>query len=202
MTDTARRTAPAAERNLAPILQALQRHAPTTGHALEIASGSGQHIVHFAAAHPGLTWQASDLDPENLVSITAWAQFAPAHNLLPPVVLDAAQPGWAQTYSGQSLILMVNVLHLISHNAAQTLLAETRRALAPQGRLLVYGPFLRAGQPTSTGDAQFHADLQARDPAIGYKDLAWVTAQMATHGLHVQTEDMPANNLMLVAQNP
>jgi SAM-dependent methyltransferase len=202
MTDPARRIAPAAERNLAPILHALQHHAPSHGRALEIASGSGQQIIHFAKARPGLTWQASDLDPENLASIAAWAQFAPAPNLLPPIVLDGAQPGWAQGHAGQSLILMVNVLHLISTPAAATLLHECSTALAPNGRLLIYGPFLRAGRATSLGDAQFDADLRARDPAIGYKDLTWVQAELATHGLRLQIEDMPANNLMLIAQIP
>lgn len=199
---TARRTAPAAERNLAPILGALQHHAPTTGQALEIASGSGQQIVHFAAAHPGLTWQASDLDPENMASITAWAQSAPAPNLLPPIILNAAQNGWSQTHSNLSLILMVNVLHLVSTPAATTILHESAKALAPNGRLMVYGPFLRDGRTTSAGDAQFDADLRARDPAIGYKDLSWVTAELATNGLTCQTNAMPANNLMLIAQKP
>lgn len=202
MTDATRRTAPAATRNLAPILQALARHAPATGRALEIASGSGQQIVHFAAAHPGLIWQASDLDAENLASITAWAQFAPAPNLLPPTQLDAAQPGWAQPHAGLSLILMVNVLHLVSAPAAQTILHECSSALAPKGRLLVYGPFLRDGRATSAGDAQFDADLRARDPAIGYKDLHWVTELMASNGLTCQIDPMPANNLMLIAQKP
>ncbi len=169
---------------------------------MEIASGSGQQIIHFAKAHPGLTWQASDLDPENLASITAWAQFAPAPNLLPPIVLDGAKPGWAQAHAGQSLILMVNVLHLISTPAALTILHECSAALAPNGRLLVYGPFLRDGSTTSPGDALFDADLRARDPAIGYKDLHWVTAQIAANGLAVQSEPMPANNLMLIAQKP
>ena len=87
----ARRTAPAAERNLVPILDSLARHAPSTGRALEIASGSGQQIVKFAAQHPGLTWQASDRDPNNLASIAAWARFAPVPNLLPPILLSSIQ---------------------------------------------------------------------------------------------------------------
>lgn len=202
MTGPTRRTAPAAERNLAPILHALQRYAPMEGRALEIASGSGQQIVHFAKAHPDLSWQASDLDAKNLASIAAWAQFAQAPNLLPPMVLDAANPGWAQAHAGLSLILMVNVLHLISAPAALTILQECSSALAANGRLLIYGPFLRDGRATSLGDAQFDADLRARDPAIGYKDLHWVTAHMAANGLVVQSEPMPANNLMLIAQKP
>jgi SAM-dependent methyltransferase len=193
-----KRVAPAAERNLAPILDCLGRHAPASGHALELASGTGQHIVHFAAAHPGLTWQPSDLDLANLPSIAAWAQASAAPNLSPPIVLDAAQPGWSAVHSDLSLILMVNVLHLVSTVAAQTILHECSAAMRPGGRLLIYGPFLRAGKTTSAGDAQFDDDLRARDPAIGYKDHAWVQAELAATGIATQIEQMPANNLMVI----
>lgn len=198
MTD-ARRTAPAAERNLAPILAVLARYAPMTGRALELASGSGQQIVRFAAQHPGLIWQSSDGQSGNMASIAAWAAFAPAPNLLPPVVLDAARPGWGAAQAGQSLILMVNLLHLISATAADVVMAEAAVALAPAGRLMIYGPFLRDGLPTSDGDARFDADLRAQDATIGYKDLAWVSGVLASHGLRVEVEQMPANNLMLIA---
>jgi hypothetical protein len=122
--------------------------------------------------------------------------------LLPAIVLDAGQAGWAKDHGARSLILMVNLLHLISASAAATVLRESARALAQDGRLMVYGPFLRDGQTTSSGDAQFDADLRARDPAIGYKDLAWVVAELTAAGLQVQIEEMPANNLMLIAQKP
>jgi hypothetical protein len=194
-----RRTAPAAERNLPAILAVLKRHAPLTGQALEIASGSGQQIVQFAAQHPALTWQASDRDARNLASITAWAQFAPAANMRPPLVLDAATPGWGKRQAGCALVVIVNLLHLISAPAAQVVLAETAMALAEGGRLCLYGPFLRDGQTISPGDAQFDADLRAQDPEIGYKDLAWVRATLQSHGMVASVEEMPANNLMLIA---
>lgn len=193
------RCAPAAERNLAPIMASLGRHAPASGRALEIASGTGQQIPRFAAAHPGLIWQATDRDPANLETMRAWAALAPAPNLLPPLLLDAAQPGWATAFAPCALVLMVNLLHLISDLEAAVVLQEAALALVPQGRLMVYGPFLRAGRTTSAGDAEFHAALRAADPTTGYKDIAWVQAQLAAQGLETRTEDMPANNLMLVA---
>lgn len=196
----ARRHAPSAERNAGPILAVVARHAPPQGSALELASGTGQHIVQLAPAHPGLTWQPTDADPANLASISAWAAAHPAPNLAPPAVLDAAREGWSADWGGRALILCVNLLHLIPDTAAATVLAEAGAALAPGGRLMVYGPFLRDGQATSAGDAAFHASLRAQDPAIGYKDLAWVLDRMTASGLrHLVTEEMPANNLMLVA---
>jgi hypothetical protein len=94
---------------------------------------------------------------------------------------------------------VVNLLHLIPEAAARNALSEAALALAPGGVLMVYGPFLRDGRATSEGDAAFDASLRAQDPAIGYKNLADVTGWMTAAGLHVTVEEMPANNLMLVA---
>lgn len=190
-----RRTAPSATRNLASILKILGRYAPATGRVLELASGTGQQIAQFARAHPGLIWQASDRNADNLVSIRAWG--AGVDNLLPPIVLDAAQPGWARP---QDLVIMVNLLHLISDRQAEVVLAESSACLTLEGSLLIYGPFLREGRATSEGDASFDASLRAQDPAIGYKDLAWVTGQLAQHGMLATAHEMPANNLMLCAR--
>ena len=191
------RSAPAAERNLPPILQMLRRFAPSSGAALELASGTGQQIAAFAAAHPGLQWQPSDVNPANLPSIAAWAEGIA--NIAPPLVLDAAEPGWSARWPARALIVVVNLLHLIPEEAAGIVLTEAARALAPGGCLMVYGPFLRDGRTTSPGDAQFHASLRAADPATGYKDLAGVSTRLTTAGLRLVIEEMPANNLMLIA---
>lgn len=194
-----RRHAPSAARNAAAILEVLRAETPPLGRLLELASGSGQHGADFATALPGLDWQPTDVNPDNMATINAWRAHAARTNLRAPQVLDAASPGWARDWAGQDVVLMVNLLHLISQTQAAVVLAEAARALTPGGKLLIYGPFLRDGQATSDGDAVFHASLQAQDPAIGYKDLAWVTAQLAQAGLGVRVILMPANNLMLVA---
>ena len=59
-----RRQAPAAARNRQPILDVLRPRLPAHGLVLEIASGTGEHIVHFAEAFPGLDFQPSDPGPE------------------------------------------------------------------------------------------------------------------------------------------
>jgi len=193
-----RRIAPSAERNLGPILDVLARHAPATGQALEIASGSGQQIAAFAAAHPGLEWQPSDVNADNLGSIQAWRDFARRDNIAAPVLLDAAVPGWAEGRAA-ALVLTINLLHLIPEAAARIVISEGARALAPGGVLMVYGPFLRGGRATSEGDAAFDASLRAQDARIGYKDAADVAGWMETATLAVTVEEMPANNLMLIA---
>lgn len=197
-----RRHAPSAMRNQDAILDVLRTEAPSHGKLLEIASGSGQHAAAGARALPGLIWQPSDANPDNLTSINAWRAHDPQPNLRAAVVLDAASPGWAAKWPAQDIVLIINLLHLIPADMAAAILSESALALAHNGRLMVYGPFLRDGQTTSDGDAAFDASLRAQDASIGYKDLAWVQAQFGAAGLKTRIMAMPANNLMLVGQRP
>lgn len=199
--DGARLHAPSAERNMAPITDILTRYAPAQGPALEIASGTGQHVIHFARALPALEWQPTEIDPDRRASIAAWARDAARPNLRPPVPLDACRAGWAQNHERQALIVLVNLLHLISTAEARALISETAQALASGGRFLIYGPFLRAGKPVSDSDARFHASLQASAPEIGYKDCADVADWLNRAGLElIAQHEMPANNLTLIAE--
>ena len=197
--DDPRLSAPSALRNRDLIAAELTRLAPARGRALELASGTGEHVTVFAAAMPGLIWQPTDPDPVRRASIAAWAGDAGLPNILAPQMLDAARPGWAAEHGPADLIVLVNLLHLISTPEAETVLTEVAAALAPGGTFALYGPFLRDGEATSEGDAAFHASLRAQDPAIGYKDVIWTCATLVGAGLaHVETVAMPANNLLLV----
>ena len=188
-----RRHAPSAERNAGPILAVLRRVVRPGARVLELASGTGRHAAEFAPALVA-DWQPTDVEPGNFGSIAAWSGTVARA----PRLLDACAPGWAAAGKWDA-ILAVNLLHLVPEEGAAVLIAEAARALAPSGRLAVYGPFLREGRPTSPGDAAFDADLRAQDPRLGYKDLGWVMARMGAAGLGVEAVPMPANNLMLVA---
>lgn len=195
--------APAAARNAAALTELLMGAAPNKGRALEIASGTGQHIAQFAAALPGLHWQPSDVDPARLASINAFAAEAALENIAPAATLDATKPDWSLHHPDQDLILLINLLHLIATPEAQTLIAEAARALAPQGTLILYGPFKRSGQLTSDGDQRFDADLRGADPLIGYKDDLDILRWLGDAGLaRVKTQAMPANNLAFIARKP
>lgn len=195
----ARLSAPSALRNRDLIAAELVRLAPARGRALEIASGTGEHVVVFAEACPGLTWQPTEPDALRRASIAAWTAAAGLSNILPPLPLDAARPGWAANHGPADLVVLVNLLHLISGPEAETLLTEVAASLAPSGIFALYGPFLRDGEATSAGDAAFHASLRAQDSAIGYKDVTDTCATLVRAGLrHVETVAMPANNLLLV----
>jgi SAM-dependent methyltransferase len=195
----ARISAPSALRNRDLIAAELVRVAPERGRALEIASGTGEHVVRFAAAMPGLDWQPTDPDPARRASIAAWSAEAGLGNIRAPRDLDAARAGWAAAHGPVDLVVLVNLLHLISDGEAETVLREVAAVLARGGIFALYGPFLRDGAATSEGDAAFHASLQAQDPAIGYKDVIGTCATLVAAGLaHVETVAMPANNLLLV----
>jgi len=195
--------APSADRNAGPITEALRGIAPGTGRALELASGTGQQVVAFARAMPGLAWQPTEIDPARRASIDAHVAEAALPNLSPALPLDATAQGWGAEHAGQALIVLVNLLHLIPTPEARTLIREAAQALVPGGWFAIYGPFLRDGQATSEGDARFHASLVAQGGGLGYEDWADVTAWLGAAGLTApNTREMPANNLLLAARRP
>lgn len=194
-----RLTAPAALRNLAPLSGVLAGVLPAAGRALELASGTGQHIAAHATRWPGIVWQPSDVNADLFPSITAWCAGLP--NIRAPVILDACAAGWSARHPGQDVILLVNLLHLISDAACATLLSELPRALAPGGIAALYGPFRRGGQLISAGDAAFDTRLRAADPLTGYKEADHVQARLAAAGLAIERVEMPASNLMILARS-
>ena len=198
MQDTeARQHSPAAERNRGPILAELQRVLPAQGLMLEIASGTGQHAAHFAAALAGWQWQPSDGDERSLASISAWC--AALGNVRPPLCLDVAATVWTDVPAEVDAMFCANLLHISPWATTPSLMQGAARHLAPHGLLLLYGPYLEDGLPTAPGNLAFDADLRARDPAWGLRRLADVRAQAEASGLHLRERvAMPANNLLLV----
>ena len=193
--------APSAERNSAPIVNLIKRIAPEPGNALEIASGTGQHIVQLALSLPNIIWSPSDVEGERLKSISAWVESENLLNIKPPIYLDATETGWAKSLPKSDFILLVNLLHLISWDETETLISELSIALKTKGIALVYGPFMRNGQLISEGDKNFHTSLIQTDPDIGYKnDLEMLTLFSNSGLLHLETVEMPANNAAFVLQ--
>ena len=194
--DPAARLAPAAARNREPILDVLRRVMPSSGLVLEVASGTGEHAIWFSAALPHLTWQPTDQDPAALDSIAAWRRDA-TPNLLPPLPLDAASPGWPVARA--DVVVAINMIHIAPWAAAQGLFAGAARILPAHGSLILYGPFRESPAPLRPGNLAFDADLKSRDPAWGLREIADVTALAGTHGLSLQERvPMPADNLVLV----
>lgn len=190
-------TAPAAARNRDAILAALRETMPAHGTVLEVASGSGEHAVHFAAALPGLTWQPSDPEPAYRRSIAAHARAAGLANVRPPLDLDAASESWP--IARAEAVLCINMIHIAPWPATLGLMAGAARLLPEDGPLFVYGAFREDGHHTAPSNAAFDADLRARDPRWGVRDLEAVTALAADRGLRLERRIvLPANNLGLV----
>jgi SAM-dependent methyltransferase len=198
--DDARREAPAAARNRGPILAVLRRHLPARGGlVLEVASGTGEHAVHFAAALPALVFQPSDPDPEARASADAWARGSRLSNLRPALALDAAAPPEDWPLARADAVLCVNMIHIAPWTAALGLVRGAARLLPPGGPLILYGPFRRGGRHTAPSNAAFDAALRAQDPAWGVRDLEAVAEEAAARGFGPpEVEAMPANNLTLV----
>ena len=188
--------APAAERNREPIRRVLAEHLPARGLVLEIASGSGEHAVHMAAALPGLRWQPSDIAPDALASIEAWRLEAGLPNLLPPVVLDVTAPAWPVTAA--DAIVCINMVHIAPWEAALALLAGAERTLPLDGVLYLYGPFRRGGETAPSNEA-FDRRLRERDPRWGVRDMIELGQAGQERGLALEhVLPMPANNHSLV----
>jgi len=189
---------PAAERNRLPILDLLQRWLPARGKALEIASGTGQHAVHFAAGLPGWTWQPTDTDAASLASIAAWREAAALPNLLPALPLDATAWPWPIETPVDALFC-ANMLHISPWHTCAALMRGAAQHLGPGGALILYGPFLIDGVVTAPGNLAFNADLRARNPSWGLRRLADVEAVAVAAGLVLHDRiAMPANNAMLL----
>ena len=213
MTEPARLSSPAAERNRQPVLEVLRRVLPPSGRALEIASGSGQHVSWFARHLPGWTWQPTEYAAASLPSIAAWsvldeddlaespssnAGVGPLANVLPPLQLDVCASAWpvAGTFDA---ITCANMIHASPPPTLPGLMQGAGRHLAPAGVLVTYGPYILDDEPLAASNVEFDAWLKTRDPSWGIRPLADVLAHARDAGLRLRERiAMPANNLMLV----
>jgi SAM-dependent methyltransferase len=190
-------TSPSVARNRDPILTILRRVLPQAGTVLEVASGTGEHAVHFAAALPQLNWQPTDYDGQALNSIAAHRAASGLANLLAPFVLDVSSPQWPMDHA--DAIVAINMVHISSWQATQGLISGAGRMLPPGGVLYLYGAYRENGTDTSPSNEAFDEDLRRRNPEWGVRSLEDVTELARAHGLElVERIPMPANNLSLI----
>ena len=196
----ARQYAPAAQRNTGPILAVLGAHLPRVGTILEIGSGTGQHVIALAAAHPELSWQPSDPDPAARASVAAWTAAATLANVRTPLDLDVTAENWARAFERPLQgIVCINLLHIAPWPACAGLMAGAGWLLEQDAPLYLYGPFKQGGRHTASSNAQFDRYLRLYDPAWGVRDLEAVVECAAEHGLDfLGQEAMPANNLSVI----
>lgn len=196
-SQNSRYSSPSALRNRAPIFEQLSAVLPASGTVLEIASGSGEHILYFARHSPTLSWQPSDPSPKARASVQEWIDAESITNVLPPLDIDASSDNWP--IKRADAMIAINMVHISPWSATLGLLKGAGKLL-PIGRMLVlYGPFRQEGQPFVASNAAFDADLRARNTDWGIRQLEDVAEAAEQSGLTlVSVTDMPANNLTVV----
>jgi hypothetical protein len=196
MTDH-RQYAPATVRNRDFILDVLRDLLPTTGVILEIASGSGEHVVHFARNLPSLVFQPSDPEPDALLSVAAWMKAAEVTNVRAPIVLDASRSPWP--IASADGIICINMVHISPWDASVGLIRGAAAILPPGSPLYLYGPYKRKGFATAPSNEAFDRNLRDRDPIWGLRDLEAISAIAHSAGFSIpDITEMPANNLSIV----
>ncbi len=197
-----RRHLPATARNRDPILNVLRNVLPRKGKVLEVASGSGEHVVFLAAAFPELSWQPSDMDQGMLASISAWIESSAqdpdaAGNILPPLYLDTRESPWPVEQA--DAVIAINMIHISPWPSCVGLMEGAGRILPAGGVLYLYGSFMRDGRHTHPNNAGFDATLRRQNPEWGVRNLEDVAGLANESGLVLdQVIDMPANNLSVV----
>jgi SAM-dependent methyltransferase len=195
--DDSRQFAPATQRNREPILAVLRDVLPAQGLVLEVASGSGEHAIHFANAFPNLTFQPSDPDQAALASIDAWAGESTLPNLRPAIRLDATASRWPVTEA--DAILCINMIHISPWAAAEGLIRQAAQLLPAGGPLYLYGPYRQSDVPLAASNAVFDDSLRRRNPKWGLRKLDAVAELARVAGFNEpQVTAMPANNLSVV----
>jgi len=192
-----RQYAPATLRNRDFILDVLREVLPAKGEILEIASGSGEHVVHFAKSLPSLDFQPSDPDPDALQSVAAWVKATRVTNVRPPIVLDASQSPWP--IASADGIICINMVHISPWDTTIGLIKGAAATLSPGAPFYLYGPYKRKAFETAPSNQAFDLSLRNRNPACGLRDLEAVAAIAQSVGFSIQVvTEMPANNLSVV----
>lgn len=189
--------APATARNREAIREVLARELPPRGTVLEIASGSGEHALHFARAFPDLVWQPSDVSDAALASIAAWRAEVQLENLRAPIALDVTAAVWPVAHA--NAVLCINMIHISPWEATLGLFAGAARVLPAGALLFLYGPYRFGEVFTADSNAEFDRSLRSRDPRWGVRDVDDLETAARPHGLTLRaTIAMPANNHSLV----
>jgi hypothetical protein len=191
-----KRHAPATERNRDVIAETLARVLPAEGLVLEVASGTGEHAVHFARCFPGLIWQPSDPDPIAIASINAWRADTKLVNVRPAMQLDASAD-WPISHA--DAVICINMTHISPWAATLGLLRNAARVMPPSAVLFIYGPYNQHGVPLADSNAAFDMSLRQQNPEWGLRYVDDIVEEADKIGLRLdQVIAMPANNLSLI----
>ncbi|XP_068177359.1 methyltransferase-like 26 [Antennarius striatus] len=196
--------AAAAGRNKEPILAVLQESVNTKKplQALEISSGTGQHVACFAQALHNIVWQPSEFDHQYLDSIEAYRAHYQLHNVKPPIHLDVSLPHqcWEEVQPESfDLVVNINMVHITPMACTEGLFRGAAAVLKPRGVLLMYGPYAVNGQISPQSNVDFDLSLRRRNPEWGLRDISLLRSLGQASGLFLEKiTEMPSNNKCLL----
>lgn len=186
---------PSSEQNQAPIFAVLSKLFADRHSVLEIGAGTGQHAVYFGLRLPHVSWQPTDLE-ENRSGIRAWTEEAALPNVKAPLALDVRTGPWpAETFDAA---FSANAVHIMGWPAVEKMFSGLGRALAPNAKLALYGPFNYGGKFTSESNERFDRWLKLENPESGVRDFEALDSLARREGFRLlQDFEMPVNNRIL-----
>lgn len=187
---------PSSEENKHVILEVIHKWLNNSKTVLEIASGTGQHAVHYAEKMPYLTWQTSDL-LESHPGIDLWIKESGLTNIHPPLKINVSEDNWPEeTYDA---VYSANSFHIMSKENVVDFFNHVSKVLNSAGLVIIYGPFNYNGQFTSPSNANFDIWLKQRNENSGIKDFEFCNDLALKTGLKLVDDiDMPQNNRILI----
>ena len=191
--------APSCDKNKEDILKKLKLViGPGNQRLLEIASGTGQHAVFFAAHFPHVQWVCSDVAAK-IEGINLWLKEAKLKNLQAPLVFEIGKDPFPKEKF--DLVFVSNLLHYISWKNDKTLFKDLGNRLRLGSKVIFYGALNYNQKFTSESNEEFDRILKAEDPSRGIRNFEDVLRAMQKAGFRLDHDfEMPANNRLLVFQ--
>ncbi|XP_053620145.1 UPF0585 protein CG18661 [Plodia interpunctella] len=200
---------PAATRNQEPILQVLKRFiicdeeniSDESPLFLEVSSGSGQHLYHFAPHFPGVRFQPTEYDKSLLGSITYYSQACPTKNIYAPIQLDICNDfkDYGLQENSIDYLYNANMIHITPYQCTLGLFKNAGCYLKPDALMIMYGPYCKDGIISPQSNIDFDAFLKSRDPSWGLRDINDLIKLAEENDLSlIDTIEMPANNKILI----
>ena len=190
----------ACERNKDVILEVLAPYFSQIKSVLEIGSGTAQHAIHFAKAHPTLLWQTSD-QVHYLDGIECQLKYANLNNVFRPLMIDVNQTQWAPVGTSYQAVYTANTFHIMAQSDVEAFFKGLNGVVDENAFLFIYGPFKYNGEFTSLSNHEFDLSLRSRGCGSAIRDFEFIRQCAKQIGFTLLADHkMPANNQLLIFQ--
>ena len=195
--EAARLISPSVERNKAAIGNALVNFLPKGANVFEVASGTGEHAVHFCSLRPDIHWQPSDPDSESRKSQDEWSRDFRDQIYLSQNI-STLEPNWTNRQSDYDIVFCANMIHIAPWSATIGLIEGSYSILQRFGMLVLYGPFLH-GKNSANSNLRFDEKLKSQNSCWGVREINDICNVSNSYGFKLyKTINMPSNNKILI----